>query len=97
MARAALVAFNKQVRQLPEDLQARECGLIEVGRMHARDFDDGHSASGGGVQRVLAELRRLAHREAKAAAQRPVEPVRSELDDLRARRAAAARVANPAG
>jgi hypothetical protein len=54
-----------------------ECGLIEIGRKHARDFDAGHFASGGAAQRVLTELRKQA---AKAAT-----PVRSALDDLRAR------------
>jgi hypothetical protein len=34
--------------------------LIEIGRQHARNFDAGHVPSGGGVQRVLTELRRLA-------------------------------------
>jgi len=55
-----LVAYNRQVRQLPVALQRRECGLIEIGRKHARNFDAGHAPSGGGVQRVLTELRRLA-------------------------------------
>ena len=90
-SRTTLIAFNKQVRQLSEEIQTKECGLIELGRLHARNFDAGHHPSGGGVQRVLAELRRLAQREEKAAAkqavQAPVEPVRSELDVLRARRA----------
>jgi hypothetical protein len=58
-SRTALVAFNRQVRQLPEDLQHRECGLIAIGRQHARDFDCGHSPSGGRVQRVFTELRKL--------------------------------------
>ena len=58
--RQALVAYNRQVRQLPGDLQRRECGLIEIGRQHARNFDAGHFPSGGGVQRVLTELRTLA-------------------------------------
>ncbi|MGH3549434.1 MAG: hypothetical protein ACRDQU_15275 [Pseudonocardiaceae bacterium] len=88
MGRSALVAFNKQVRQLPAELQAQECGLIEIGRQHARDFDAGHSPSGGGVQRVLRELRALAKQLAPvAAAERRVE-ARSELDALRERRAA---------
>ncbi|MGH3795959.1 MAG: hypothetical protein ACRDSP_13840 [Pseudonocardiaceae bacterium] len=87
MGRSALVAFNKQVRQLPAELQAQECGLVEIGRQHARDFDAGHSPSGGGVQRVLRELRTLANRVAPgAAAQQP--EARSELDVLRERRAA---------
>jgi hypothetical protein len=82
--RQVLVAYNRQVRLLPEDLQHRECGLIEIGRKHARDFDAGHAPSGGGVQRVLTELRKLA---AKQTATRAT-PVRSELDNLRSRRAA---------
>jgi hypothetical protein len=57
-----LVAYNRQVRQLPGALQHRECGLIEIGRPHARNFDAGHFPSGGGMQRVLTELRRLAER-----------------------------------
>jgi len=31
-----------------------------AGRQHARNFDAGHAPSGGGVQRVLTELRTLA-------------------------------------
>lgn len=58
--RQTLVAYNRQVRQLPGDLQRCECGLIEIGRRHARNFDAGHAPSGGGVQRVLTELRKLA-------------------------------------
>jgi hypothetical protein len=85
--RQALVAFNRQVRQLPEDLQRRECALIEIGRKHARDFDAGHPPSGGGAQRVLTELRKLAERMASEAA-KTATPVRSALDDIRARRAA---------
>lgn len=85
--RQVLVAYNRQVRLLPEDLQRRECGLIEIGRKHARDFDAGHAPSGGGVQRVLTELRKLAERMASPAAEAAT-PVRSELDNIRARRAA---------
>jgi hypothetical protein len=44
------VAFNQQVRPLPETLQQRECGLIEIGQQHTRNFDTGHAPSGGGVQ-----------------------------------------------
>ncbi|MGH4008289.1 MAG: hypothetical protein ACRDTH_09095 [Pseudonocardiaceae bacterium] len=75
--RRVLVAYNRQVRQLPEDLQRRECGLIAIGRQHARNFDAGHFPSGGGVQRVLTELRALAedgpgagHHDGHAGAQR---------------------------
>jgi hypothetical protein len=57
---------------------------VEIGRQHARNFDAGHFASGGAAQRVLTELRKLAERAASQAAT----PVRSVLDDLRARRAA---------
>jgi hypothetical protein len=85
------MAFNKQVRQLSPDIRERECGLIEIGRSHARKFDGGHSPSGGGVERVLAQLRRLAQREEREAAkvrvQQPATPVKSDLDELRARRA----------
>lgn len=85
------MAYNKQIRQLPADIVVRECGLIELGRMHARNFDAGHSPSGGGVQRVLSELRRLKIQEdratAKALADQPTELAKSDLDDLRARRA----------
>jgi hypothetical protein len=49
---------NRQIRQLPVALQQRECGLIEIGRPHARNFDAGHAPSRGGVQRVLTELRK---------------------------------------
>jgi hypothetical protein len=55
-----LVAYNRQVRQLPVVLQRRECGLIEIGCRHARNFDAGRAPSGSGVQRVLTELRTLA-------------------------------------
>jgi hypothetical protein len=58
--------------------------LIEIGRRHARNFDAGHFPSGGGVQRVLTELRKLAKRMASPAAEAAT-PVRSELDDLCAR------------
>ena len=65
--RRVLVAYNRQVRQLPVAFQHRECGLIEIGRQHARNFDAGHFPSGGGVQRVLTELRTLAERMAAPA------------------------------
>jgi hypothetical protein len=84
--RQVLVAFNRQVRQLPGDLQRRECGLVEIGRQHARNFDAGHAPSGSGVQRVLTELRKLSGRMASRATETAT-PVRSKLDDLRARRA----------
>jgi hypothetical protein len=84
--RQSLCAYNRQVRQLPEDLQRRECGLIQIGRMYARNFDAGHSPSGGGVQRVLTELRKLAERMVSPAPETAT-PVRSELDNIRARRA----------
>jgi hypothetical protein len=68
--RQALVAYNRQVRQLPVALQQRECGLIAIGRQHARNFDAGHSPSGGAAQRVLTELRTLAERAASPVASR---------------------------
>jgi hypothetical protein len=82
--RLTLCAYNRQVRLLPEDLQHRECALIEIGRKHARDFDAGHAPSGSGVQRVLTELRKLAERMVSPIAEAAT-PVRSELDDIRAR------------
>jgi hypothetical protein len=82
-----LVAYHRQVRLLPEDLQRRECALVEIGRQHARNFDAGYFASGGAVQRVLTELRKLAERMASPAAEAAT-PVRSELDAIRARRGA---------
>ena len=85
--RQVVTAYNRQVRQLPEDLQHRECALIEIGRRHARDFDAGHAPSGGAAQRVLTELRKLAERAASSAVEAAT-PVRSALDDIRARRAA---------
>jgi hypothetical protein len=66
--RQVLVTYNRQLRQLPEDLQHRECALVEIGRQHARNFDAGHFPSGGGVQRVLTELRKLAKHMASPAA-----------------------------
>jgi hypothetical protein len=85
--RRTLCAYNRQVRRLPEELQQCECGLIEIGRKHARDFDAGHFASGGAAHRVLTELRTLADRAASQAAEAAT-PGRGELDDIRARRAA---------
>jgi resolvase-like protein len=79
--RQVLVAYNRQVRQLPGDLQRCECGLIEIGRTHARDFDAGHAPSGSGVRRVLTELRKLAEHMASPAAEAAT-PMRSELDDI---------------
>jgi hypothetical protein len=75
------------VRQLPGDLQQRECGLVEIGHQHARNFDAGHAPSGTAAQRVLSELRKLAERTASRTTETAT-PVRSKLDDLRARRAA---------
>ena len=60
---------------------------MEIGRRHARDFDAGHHPSGNSAARVLSELRKLAERAAPRAATTAT-PVRSKLDDLRARRAA---------
>jgi hypothetical protein len=61
--------------------------LVKIGRKHVRDFDAGHAPSGGAAQRVLTELRTLAKHMASPAATAAT-PVRSVLDDLRARRAA---------
>jgi hypothetical protein len=73
--------------RLPEELQHRECALIEIGRRHARDFDAGHSPSGGAAQWVLIELRKLAERMASPAVEAAT-PVHNELDNIRARLAA---------
>jgi hypothetical protein len=48
--RQALVAYNRQILQFPLALQRRECGLIEIGRWHARNFDAGHASSDLGAQ-----------------------------------------------
>lgn len=93
--RNALVAFNRQIRQLPTELQERECGLIELGRQHARDFDAGHYPSGSGVQRVLTELRKLAERLERAREQSTKQQMGGQLDELRTRRVD--RLANAAG
>lgn len=88
--RTILDAYDQQVSNFPVELQNRECGLIHLGRQYAENYDNGHHPSGNGVQRVLAELRRLHRRaerdDAKNPANAPEAP--SELDALRARRAA---------
>ena len=84
--RQVLFAYNRQIRLLPEELQHRECGLIEVGRQHARNFDAGHIPSGTACHRVLTDLRKLAERAAAQAAEAAT-PGRNALDDIRARRA----------
>jgi hypothetical protein len=82
-----LVAYNAQVRLLPNELVEQKCGLVEIGRQHARNFDAGHAPSGSGAQRVLTELRKLAERMASRATESAT-PMRSELDNIRVRRAA---------
>lgn len=77
-----LEAYDRQVARLPEGLRDAECGLIAVGRLHAQSFDGGNDAAGGGVQRVLAELRKLASSRAY-----DVQEDTSELAQLRARKA----------
>jgi cell division septum initiation protein DivIVA len=86
-SRRVLVAYNAQVRLLPNELVEQECGLVEIGRQHARNFDAGHAPSGAAAQRMLSELRKLAERMASRATETAT-PVISKLDDLRARRAA---------
>jgi hypothetical protein len=78
-----LEAYQDQIRQLPLELQLAECALIAIGRKHAQDFDKGHEPSGGGIQRVLTELRKLA-REWNS--QTPANQSQSELDAVRAKR-----------
>lgn len=86
---APLRAYERQVWQLSPVLQERECGLIELGRQHARNFGAGHSPSGSACQRVLAELRKLARDEVKTAARSEIPAVQqadSRVDEIRARR-----------
>lgn len=78
-----LEAYEDQIRQLPLELQLQECGVIQVGRRHAQDFDAGHEPSGAGVQRVLIDLRKL--RSAWSEQKPPDQPV-SDLDAVRAKR-----------
>jgi hypothetical protein len=83
-----LFAYNQQVHLLPEDLQRCECGLIEVGRQHARNFDAGHIPSGTACHRVLTELSKLAERMAASQAAEAATLMHNELNEIRARRAA---------
>lgn len=83
-----IAAFEKQLTHFTPDLRTRECALVALGRRYAADFEAGHAPSGSGVQRVLAELRRLAKEDAKAAAAAK-QPEMNELDRLRSRRKAA--------
>ena len=85
--REVLVAYNAQVRQLPGDLQHRECGLIQIGRQHARNFDAGHIPSGTACHRVLTELRKLAAKHVLAGDSQTATPVKSALDRIRERHA----------
>lgn len=78
-----LAAYERQIARLPQVLRDAECGLIEVGRGHARSFDAGVDSAGGGVQRVLAELRKLA-----SSRMYEIKEDTSELAQLRARKAA---------
>jgi hypothetical protein len=80
---SVLDAYEDQIRQLPPEIQQAECCLIQIGRRHAQDFDAGHEPSGGGVQRVLKELRAIAESWTNPqTAQKPV----SDLDAVRAKR-----------
>jgi len=86
-----LEAYERHVAALAPDLRNRECALIELGRESARRFDDGHDPSGNRVLRVLTDLRKLSERWERLlqpAPPPPVEPERSQLDELRQRRAA---------
>lgn len=77
-----LDAYEDQIRQLPAELQLAECCLIQIGRRHAEDFDKGHEPSGGGVQRVLKELRAIHAEWDQSPQDKPV----SDLDAVRAKR-----------
>jgi hypothetical protein len=48
-SRRVLGSYNPRIRLLPVDLVERECGLVEIGRQHARNFDAGHAPSGSGM------------------------------------------------
>lgn len=80
--------YEAQISQYSADLLQRECGLVEIGRESAQRFDDGHDPAGSRVQRVLAELRKLAERWERLTVlpAAPIEPALSELDQLRAKR-----------
>lgn len=79
----ALGSYLAQVRLLPDELVERECGLIQIGRQHALAFDQGHQPSGCALQRVLAELRKLAQEKERVALGRPKS---NDLDRIRAKR-----------
>jgi hypothetical protein len=79
----ALGSYLAQVRLLPAELVERECGLIQIGRQHALAFDQGHQPSGCALQRVLAELRKLAQEKERVALGRPKS---NDLDRIRAKR-----------
>jgi hypothetical protein len=77
----ALSAYLAQVRLLPAELVERESCLVQIGRQHAVAFDQGHQPSGCALQRVLAELRKLAQEKERAG-----RPKSNELDQIRAKR-----------
>jgi hypothetical protein len=83
---SVLAAFEDQIAQLPDGVQLEQCALIALGRQYATDVDAGHTASGGGLRGVLADLRRITREAAKHT--EAVAGV-SELDALRAKRKAA--------
>lgn len=83
-------AVQREVAALPDDIQASHRGLIALALESARRFDAGVDAAGSRVQRTLTELRRAADRWERLTlpAAGPVTEERSQLDELRARRAA---------
>lgn len=83
---SVLAAYEDQIAQLPDGVQLEQCALIALGRQYATEVDAGHTASGGGLRGVLADLRRITLQAAKNT--EPVAGV-SELDALRAKRKAA--------
>lgn len=80
--------FEAQVAQYSADVLRTECALIEIGRESARRFDAGNGADGSRVHRVLTDLRKLAERWERLTVPAPAAPEVTELDKIRARRAA---------
>jgi hypothetical protein len=92
VVRNVQVNYNNQVKQLPfgaplavrKDFQLRFCGLIEIGRHHARNADAGHSPSATATHRVLADLERRAAKYGTAV--RAAQSNGNDLDRIRGKR-----------
>lgn len=86
---SVLAAYEDQIAQLPDGVQLEQCALIALGRQYATEVDAGHTASGGGLRGVLADLRRVTREAAKDTERTERVVGVSELDALRAKRKAA--------